>query len=120
MEINATTVLVAVLGGGGLGAILREIISGIGKIARGVSLKESSRRVDLVTERDDALRRAGHLSDERDREGRNRRLLFLHTAHLESILIREGLRDKIPPTPKLEDAITPAHLRKAREAKNDY
>ena len=119
MEINATTVLVAALGAGGIGAILREILSGIAKIARGVSLKESSRRVDLVTERDDALRRAGHLSDERDREESNRRIVQRHAAHLERIIIIAGLHEQLPPLPVLEDTITPARLRQTREANHD-
>lgn len=111
MDINATTVIVAALGAGGLGAILREILTGAAKIARGVSLKESSRKVDLVTERDDALRRARHLSNERDREERNRRRVENYAAHLTRIIILEGFTDQMPPRPELEDTITSAQLR---------
>lgn len=118
MEINATTVLVAALGSGGLGAILREIVVGISKHARGISLKESTRKTDLVNERDDALRRAGYLQDERDREERNRRRIERYTARLERIIILAGLDAQIPSPPQLEDTITPAHMRQIKEAPN--
>lgn len=118
METNATTLLVAALGAGGLGAILREIFVGIGKLARGVSLKESSRKTDLVNERDEALRRAGHLQDERDREERNRRRVEAHTARLERIIILAGLDAQLPLPPELEDTITPARMRQTKEAPN--
>lgn len=111
---NATTLIVAALGAGGLGAVLREIFSGIGKIARGVSLKESTRRTDLVTERDDALRRVRVLTEERDREERNRRRVENYSAHLQRIIILEGHDDQLPPRPELEDTITPARLREVQ------
>ena len=112
MDINSTTLIVAALGAGGLGAILREIFSGIGKIARGVSLKESTRKVDLVMERDDALRRARHSMNERDREERNRRAMENYAAYLQRIIILAGISEELPPLPDLEDTVTPAQLRK--------
>lgn len=115
MDINATTVIVAALGAGGLGAILREILTGAAKIARGVSLKESTRKIDLVTERDDALRRARYLSIERDREERNRRRVENYAAHLQRIIILEGLDQQLPARPELEDTITPERLRRPNE-----
>jgi hypothetical protein len=116
VDINATTVLVAALGAGGLGAILREIFAGLGKLTRGVSLKESTRKIDLVSQRDDALRRASHLQDERDREERNRRRIEAYTARLERLLILAGLDGQLPAQPVLEDTITPARLRQIKEA----
>lgn len=118
MELNATTVLVAALGAGGLGAILRELFTGVARMARGVAVKESTRKNDLVSERDEALRRAGHLQRERDREERNRRRMEAHTAKLERIIIIAGLDAQLPQLPVLEDTITPAHLRQIEEAPN--
>lgn len=116
--INMTAVLVAVLGAGGLGAALRELFAGIGKLARGVSAKESTRKDDLVQARDNAIARADQAEEREDahkenltREERNRRRAERRAAHMEFELIRAGLADKIPQPEILEDTITPAQLR---------
>lgn len=118
LEINGTTVLVAALGSGGAGLMLREIILGIGKLTRGVSLKESTRKDDLVMARDRALARAAMAEtreeaykDDRDREERNRRRAEVRAARMERALILNGLEHEIPAEGIIEDTITPAQLR---------
>lgn len=106
--------LVAALGAGGLGAILREIFAGIGKLARGVSLKESGRKDDLVAERDRAIARADHLERERDAENRNRRRTETYAAALLRIIVVNGYTGVLPAEPVIEDTITPAQLRQIK------
>lgn len=114
MEINATTVLVAAIGSGGLGAVARELFTGLSKLRRGFSLRESGRKDDIVQERDRALARAAMSEareeayrDDRDREERNRRRVEKKNAALERVLILNGLDHLVPDDDELEDTITP-------------
>lgn len=118
LEINGTTVLVAALGSGGAGLMLREIILGIGKMTRGVAVKESTRKDDLVQARDHALARAvaAELREDAhkenfEREVRNRRRSDARAARMERVLILNGLESAIPAEGILEDTITPAQMR---------
>jgi hypothetical protein len=49
--------IVGCLGSGGLGVFAKDIVSGIGKLRRGVSARESSRKIDIVQQRDAAIDR---------------------------------------------------------------
>lgn len=119
MDINATTVLVALLGAGGLGAILREIFLGVGRLSNGVAVKESSRKDDLVAERDRALAReaaAIEREDEErargDRADRNRWAAEEFSARLQRIVILNGLEHLIPALAVVEDTLSAAEFRK--------
>lgn len=49
--------IVACLGSGGLGVFAKDIFSGVGKLRRGVSARETKRRIDIVQQRDEAIDR---------------------------------------------------------------
>lgn len=54
---NYLPLVVASIGSGGIGAFVMSIITGIGKLQRGVSARESKRRIDIVQQRDEAITR---------------------------------------------------------------
>ncbi|MCK2031255.1 hypothetical protein [Microbacterium galbinum] len=56
-NVNLVTIIVAVLGAGGLGAFAREIADIASKVRRGVSTRESNRKNDIIAQRDAALAR---------------------------------------------------------------
>lgn len=93
---NPVAFLVALIGSAGLGGFLREIMSGVGKLRAGISVKESVRKRDLVSERDYEYDRA-------EAEARNRRRIEKFAATLLRILILNGLDGSAPDWPKLEE-----------------
>lgn len=118
MDSNVTTLVVAALGAGGIGAVLREVIAGVGKLTRGVSVKERDRKDDLAGERDRALfreraavQREDEANERLDAAERNRRRVEAAAAVMERIIILAGLAAQLPAPPVYEDTITPAHLR---------
>lgn len=115
MELNWTTLLVAAIGSGGVGAMGSSIFSGVRKLRAGVALKESTRKNDLVAQRDRAIADARQADAERDAADRNRRRVEEYSSQLVRVLIELGLQDRIPGRPELEDTITPQRLREIRE-----
>jgi hypothetical protein len=109
--VDIATIIVAVVGAGGLGAFFRELISGISKISRGVSAKESKRKVDIVTQRDEALRREEFWRHKADASDRNRRKSDEYAAEMRLALINNGvsIRD-LPKRPVYEDTLSRAEL----------
>lgn len=71
-KVSLVTILVAVLGAGGLGAFAREIADIASKVRRGVSTRESNRKNDIIAQRDTASERAKaeQLRADREREFR--------------------------------------------------
>lgn len=57
-KTSLVTIIVAVLGAGGLGAFAREIADIVSKVRRGVSTRESNRKNDIIGQRDAAVERA--------------------------------------------------------------
>lgn len=57
-NVNVVTIIVAVLGAGGLGAFAREIADIASKVRRGVSTRETNRKNDIIGQRDAAVLRA--------------------------------------------------------------
>lgn len=95
-------VIIALLGAGGLGAFFKDIIEGLWKLRRGVSARETKRRIDVVQQRDEALDRA-------DRAERNVIKLREYVAELRIDLIKRQVpRAEIPSEPDLERTI-PSH-----------
>jgi hypothetical protein len=84
-------VIVAVLGAGGAGAFLREIVSGVLKVVGGVSARESKRKVDIVQQRDEALARASAADMRADGEADKRRLVQENEARLRRLCIVNGI-----------------------------
>ena len=96
-DLNWVAILVAVLGAGGIGAAVREIASAISLARKGVSGKEDKRRVDIIAQRDHALKmqaeaEAGErAADARaDREATWRRNLQEEVARLRRTIIMLG------------------------------
>ncbi|WP_248240546.1 hypothetical protein [Microbacterium kunmingense] len=106
-NVNFVTIIVAVLGAGGLGAFAREIADIVSKVRRGVSTRETNRKNDIIGQRDAAIKRA---DDERDRadDERRRRIAWQEYAGLLAFRLRmagispdalpDGLEDTINPT----------------------
>lgn len=89
-NINWIAILVALLGAGGIGAAVREVIGAVSLARKGVSGREQQRRNDIVAQRDAALAAA----DESDRRADAERELRIkwreYAAHLRLQLIRAG------------------------------
>lgn len=71
-NVNLVTIIVAVLGAGGIGAFAREIADIVSKVRRGVSTRETNRKNDIIGQRDAALKRADEERDRADDERRRR------------------------------------------------
>lgn len=110
-HVDVVTIIVAVVGAGGLGAFFRELISGISKISRGVSAKESKRKVDIVSQRDEALRREEFWRHKADASDRNRRKSDEYAAQMRLALINNGVTiQDLPKRPVYEDTLSRAEL----------
>ncbi len=97
METNWVPLLVAVLGAGGIGAAIREIIGVIALARKGVSGKEQKRRDDIIAQRDyaiaqmEAARREADQADQRADEERDERIRWReYAAQLRMRLIFAG------------------------------
>ncbi len=96
-NVNWVALLVAVVGGGGVGVAVREIVNVVMLARQGVSGKEDRRRADIVAQRDHALKlqaeaEAGErAADERaDREADHRRFWQEFAARLRLNIINLG------------------------------
>jgi len=114
-EVNWTTLIVAILGTGGITAFAREIISGFGKIGRGVSSRESKRKDDLVRNAERAYLERDEANERYERERRNRWKAEDDAAISRRIIISRGLERELPPEPEYEDTVTTAEMRKMRD-----
>jgi hypothetical protein len=74
-DLNYVALIVAVLGAGGIGAAIREIVAVITLARAGVSGKEQKRKEDLVAQRDRAVAEADAADARADAEAARRRLL---------------------------------------------
>ena len=116
MEINLAAVLVAVIGAGGIGAAIREIVSVITLARKGVSGKEDRRRGDIVAQRDHAQQmqreaEAGErAADARaDREREFRIIWQEHASRQRRRLIEAGLEPD--PSPDIDETTEPGRTR---------
>lgn len=113
-------VVVAAIGAGGVGALFREIVAGVTKLAGGMSARESKRKVDIVQQRDAAIAREDRARRDEaqawrqvDREAAKRRASLDYAARLRRRLIELG--ETPEPEPSFEQTITRAELEKLRE-----
>lgn len=97
MDFNWVAVLVAIVGAGGIGALIREVVTVISLARKGVAGKEDKRRVDIIAQRDHALAmqaeaEAGErAADARaDREAATRRRWQEEAARLRRQIIDQG------------------------------
>jgi hypothetical protein len=105
-------IIAAVLGAGGVGAMLREIFAAVGKLLGGMSARESTRKVDIVQQRDAALARESRAWTLVDAEAEKRRKTQEYAARLRRQII--GLGGEPDPEPVLEQTITKAQLAELR------
>lgn len=111
-DFSLTTVLVAVLGAGGLGVFVREIFAGLAKMRNGVSARENDRRGDLVQRADRAERAELAASERADRETRNRWRLEEYAMRLRRLLIENGIEP--PGEPSVEGTMGGMEVRRLR------
>lgn len=111
-------IVVAALGAGGIGALLREIVSGATKIAGGMSARESKRADDIVQQRAEAIAREEKAWRQVDAEAKKRRAALDYAARLRRRLIELGVVDP-EPEPSFEQTITRAQLSELREKEKE-
>jgi len=103
---SLVTIIVAVLGAGGLGAFAREIADIVSKVRRGVSTRETNRKNDIIGQRDAALERANAEQARADRERALRIAWQVHAGTLSYRLRSSGITpDTLPDD--LEDTLNP-------------
>lgn len=97
MEPNWVAIAVAILGGGGVGVAIREIVNVFTLARNGVSGREDKRRVDIIAQRDHAIamqaeaEAAERAADARaDREAEERRHWQEAAARLRRQIIETG------------------------------
>lgn len=110
--VNFVTLVVAVLGAGGIGAVIREVFSGISKLSSGVALRESKRKVDIITERDRAALGEKRAILRAEIAERNVQTLKDSLSDTRRILMEENGKKllELPEWPELEDTVTRAEL----------
>jgi uncharacterized protein YaiL (DUF2058 family) len=113
MDNLVVPILVAILGAGGFGAFFREIVAGIIKVVGGMSARESSRKVDIVQQRDAALAREAKAWRLVDEEAAKRRVEQEYAARLRRQLIEAGIEPDEAPV--REKTLTKAQLKELRE-----
>lgn len=101
--------IIAILGAGGLGAFFKDIIEGLWKLRRGVSARETKRRIDVVQQRDEAIERAEYERDRADRAERNVGALREYATSLRIALLEKHVpKGDIEAWPDLERTM-PTH-----------
>lgn len=92
---NPVALIVALVGSAGLGGFVKEVLSSVAKLRSGISAKESTRKRDLVGDRDYSDARA-------ELEARNRRRLEEYSSKLRRVIVEEGHQRRIPDWPVQE------------------
>lgn len=105
-NVSLVTILVAVLGAGGLGAFAREIADIVSKVRRGVSTRESNRKNDIISQRDAALARSAAEQKRADEE-RERRIAWQEYAGILAFRLRMSGINPDPLPEGIEDTINP-------------
>jgi hypothetical protein len=109
--VNLTTLLFASVGAGGLGAVLREIFTGLAKLMGGVAAREGRRKSDVATARDNAERREAFQRARADAAERNVFTLRDTLAETRRGLLEMGVaRQDLPPIPELEETLSRADI----------
>jgi len=97
--------VVAVLGAGGIGAAIREVVSVITLARAGVSGKEQKRKEDIVAQRDRAVADADAADARADAEAARRRLLQEALSRERRRLIEHGVEPG--PWPDIDETTQP-------------
>ena len=84
--------IAAIIGAGGLAALVPQIFSGVRGLLDGHHAREKAENVDALAQRDRAIL-------ERDRADRCRRVMVEHAATVRRIAIEHGIGQHLPPWP---------------------
>lgn len=101
-DVNIIALVVAVVGAGGIGAAIREVVNVVTLARQGLSGREDRRRSDIVAQRDAALAQAKDAEAEADRhearaddEADKRRQAQELAARYRLQLIRHGIQPAV-------------------------
>lgn len=112
-------VIIALLGAGGLGAFVKDIIEGLWKLRRGVSAKETKRRIDVVQQRDEAMEREARERERADRAERNvGRLREYATILRIELLEKHVAKQDLESWPDLEQTMPASQIRPSQVRRN--
>lgn len=113
MQFELIPSLVGVIVAMGGGAGLLKFVEGVIKIRSGMSAKESTRKVDIVTQRDLAIKRELEAWSRVDAEAEKRRVVQEYASRLRRRLLEAGIEPD--PEPVLGKTITKSQLKELRE-----
>jgi len=91
MGDNILPWIVALGGATGIGLLFREITSVVTLLRKGVSAKEDKRKIDIVHQRDRALRREAEMSVRYEHEASGRRKVQEYASQLRRKLFEQGI-----------------------------
>lgn len=115
MKLDIVPLVVAILGAGGIGAFFRDALIGLSKLRRGVSARETKRRIDIVQQRDEAIDRAYSANERAEMAERNVASMREYTTDLRIRLREQGVPfDQIPAAPDLERTMPADRIRQVR------
>ncbi|WIE54239.1 hypothetical protein [Curtobacterium sp. MCBD17_003] len=141
MHWTDPVVLIAALGGGaGIGSVIRAVATVVGKLRAGVSPREGKRRVDIVLQRDEALRdlarereradeqqaradeaqaRADWAEENRQRAVANEQRAREHAGELRVLLLESASlsREQLPEWPDMDRTIPRAEFDRMRRSR---
>lgn len=113
IQIDIVPLLVTLVSALGGGVGIKTLIDGLLKIRSGMSAKESSRKVDIVQQRDRAIAREERAWKLVDVEAEKRRKTQEYAARLRRQIIEAGGEPAAEPV--LEQTITKAQLKELRD-----
>lgn len=118
-DVSPVALLVAVIGAGGIGVFFRDIVDVFLKLRDGLSAREKNRKIDIVQQRDQALRREEKAWEQRDAEAAKRRRMEEHASELRRLAIENGIEP--PPYPVLERTLPADEVRRIiQESEEDH
>lgn len=93
--------LALIIGAGGLGGLLTQLLRGVQEWRTGEHAREKERNLDAISQRDTALKERDRAVDELDAEMNHRRALAEYASQLRRLHIENGYDPKdLPPFPK--------------------
>jgi len=115
-NVSPVALIVAAIGAGGLGVFFRDLVDVFLKLRDGLSAREKNRKVDIIQQRDEALKRERIAWTERDAEATKRRQLQEHASLLRRQLIEAGITP--PDYPVLERTLPASEVRRIVDESN--
>ncbi|BAU32445.1 hypothetical protein [Microcella alkaliphila] len=109
-NVSPVALIVAAIGAGGLGVFFRDLVDVFLKLRDGLSAREKNRKIDIVQQRDQALKREQIAWQERDVEAAKRRRMEEHASELRRQLIEAGITP--PDYPVIEKTMPASEVRR--------